>query len=173
MEISIGLFAGIFNEGGKLLLRRRNKESPEIFCSHEGDWELPGGTMEESNILNAKDERIIGEELAREIEEETGISASLPIMPKMFPFMKINPENKDIDMAFLVPYVETIGKPTKGKNIYVSPNEIQKLALNSKGNRLVSGFGNRMHRMALKALTYSENVEYKSEARKILSKIVR
>lgn len=171
MQITIGLFAGIFNEKGKILIRRRKSENLKGSCSHEGDWELPGGTMEKGNIWEKKDERIIGEELARELKEEIGVLIKVPFMPMMFPAVNVNKEYEIIDFAFIIPKVKLCEKPIKGENMYVSPKELNNLAKQPKGSRIVSGFGKRMHRMILKTLCFSSNAKYAREAKKILSEI--
>lgn len=171
MEITIGLFAGIFDEDGKVLLRRRKRENPNFPYSDEGDWELPGGTMEEENIWKGKDERVIGGELAREVREETGLSIKVPFMPAMYPAVYIDRERKTIDFAFILPVGILRERPAKGENTYVAPKELRELAGHPKGKRVVSGWGKRMCRMALKALCYSPNPRYQQEAKRIFLEI--
>ena len=168
MQITIGLFAGIFDEDGKVLLRRRKRENPDFPCSYEGDWELPGGTMEEENIWKGKDERVIGEELAREVGEETGLSIKVPFMPVMYPAVYIDSERKTIDAAFILPVGIVRERPSKGENIYVAPNELKELARRPEGKRVVSGWGKRMCRMALMALCHSPNPQYQQEGKRML-----
>ena len=171
MEVTIGLFAGIFDENGKVLLRKRKREGPDIPCPYEGDWELPGGTLEEENIWKVKDERVISEELAREIKEETGLTIQISFMPAMYPAVFISKEKRRIDFAFLVPIGTIKEEPTKGENIYVSPEELRELAERPEGQRLVSGWGKRMCRMALMAFYYSPNTKYQAEAKKMLLEV--
>jgi 8-oxo-dGTP pyrophosphatase MutT (NUDIX family) len=169
----IGLFAGIFDENGRLLLRRRRREDPNYPCLYEGDWELPGGTMEEKNIWKARDERIIGEELAREVKEETGLMIQVPFMPPMYPALYIDKEKRYVNFAFVIPLGIVREKPTIGEYLYVSPEELRKLAENPEGERLVSGWGKRMSRMALMALSHSPNPQFREEAKKMLLEIQR
>jgi 8-oxo-dGTP pyrophosphatase MutT (NUDIX family) len=171
VQVTIGLFAGIFNEEGKLLLRRRIRENPNIPCPHEGDWELPGGTVEETNVWRAEDERVIGEELAREVKEETGLSIETNFMPVMYPAIYINRQKKTIDLAFVIPVGIVQERPTIGEIIYVSPRELEELAKHPEGNQLVSGWGKRMCRMALMVLSNSPNPRYREEALSFLSEI--
>jgi 8-oxo-dGTP pyrophosphatase MutT (NUDIX family) len=171
MEITIGLFAGIFDENGKVLLRRRKRENPNFPCSYEGDWELPGGTMEEENIWKEKDERVIGEELVRELIEEIGLSIAVPFMPAMYPVVYINKERKIIDFAFILPIGFVKERPSKGENIYVDPKKLKDLAGHSEGNRLVSGWGKRMCKLVLMALQHSPNSHYQQEANSMLLEI--
>lgn len=167
----ISVFAGIFNEDGKILLRRRKRESPNAPCPYEGDWELPGGTIEEENVWKAKDERIMGQELLREVKEETGLSIEPPFIPAMYPTVYVDEQKREIDIAFVIPIGTMRDKPTVGENTYASPKELRELAQRPKGERLVSGWGSRMCRMALMALHSSPNVQFRKDAQKILSEI--
>ena len=171
MEVMISVFAGIYDENGKLLMRRRKKEDPNTPCPYEGDWELPGGTIEEKNIWRAKDEKIIGKELVREVREETGLQIKVTSMPTMHPAIYINQEKGIIDLAFMIPIGIVKEKPTVGENIYLTPRELKELAERPEGRRLVSGWGKRMCRMALMALCYSSNPQYKAEAKRMLLEI--
>jgi len=172
MRITIGVFAGIFNENGKILLRRREEKNSIISSkSYKGDWELPGGTMEEDNIWKATSERIVGQELAREVEEETGISIEVISMPVMYPTVYISKKKRRVDFAFMIPVGIARERPTKGETTYVSPKELRELADRSKGGQLVSGWGRRMCRMALMALCNSPNHQYRDEAQKMLLEI--
>ena len=141
----IGLFAGIFNEEGKLLLKRRPKN-----ISLPGDWDLPGGGVDTERAMQALDERIIGQELTREVEEETGIKIPrLPSMPAMFPAVI----KGGGDWAFVILIGVLKERPTKGEWRYVSPEELRQLSEGPEGNRLVSGPGKRMHRLCLRIFT--------------------
>jgi 8-oxo-dGTP pyrophosphatase MutT (NUDIX family) len=171
MEVTLSVFAGIFNEEGKLLLRRRRKESNEIPCPYEGDWELPGGTIEEKTVWKIKNERIFGKELAREVMEETGLSIKISVMPILHSAVYVDREKGKVDCAFLIPIGIVREKPTKGENIYVTPKELKKLAEKPVGEQLVSGWGKRMCRMALMAFQYSPNPMYRREAKKLLTEI--
>jgi len=171
MEVTVGVFAGIFNEEGKLLLRRRRKESTEIPCPYEGDWELPGGTIDEENVWKIKDERIFGKELAREVMEETGLSIETSVMPILHPAVYVDKERGKMDCAFLIPIGIIREKPIRGENIYVTPKQLKELAEKPLGDQLVSGWGKRMCRMALMAFQYSPNPKYKREAKKLLTAI--
>lgn len=167
-KVRIGIFAGIFNEEGKLLLRRRNqRNSNNPGESFEGDWELPGGGVEETNNEQALDERMIGAELAREVEEEIGISVSVSFMPMMFPTVS----KGGGDWAFVIPLGTCDKRPSTGEIKYVSPQELKALAGRPKGEQLLSGWGKRMSRMALIALCYSPNLRYGNQAQRMLAEI--
>lgn len=172
MRITIGVFAGIFDKNGKLLLRKRDEENPSIDSDpYRGDWELPGGTVEEDNVWEASSERILGQELAREVEEETGLSIEVPSMPVMYPAVYINKDKRRVDLAFVIPVGVVEERPVIGQSIYVSPEELRDLAARSQGEQIVSGWGARMCRMALMALCNSPNSQYKDEAIRMLLEV--
>ncbi len=161
----IGLFAGIFNTEGKLLIKRRPKG-----ISLAGEWDLPGGAVEEKNNQNALDERIVGQELAREVKEEVGLAIPefLP-MPAMYPTVLRG--GGDWAFAILVGVVEE--SPSKGETRYISPQELQELAEGPEGNRLVSGWGKRMCRLCLRLFASRDapNQDYAKQAGEMLAKI--
>jgi len=172
MRIAIGVFAGIFDDNGKLLLRRRDEENPTTYYDpYRGDWELPGGTVEERNVWEASDERLFGQELAREVEEETGLLIEVPPMPVMLPAVYINKDEERVDLAFVIPVGVVSERPATGQSIYVSPEELRELAAQPQGEQIVSGWGARMCRMALMALCNSPNRQYVEEARTMLLEI--
>lgn len=163
---TIGVFAGIFNKEGKLLLRRRPAGS-----SFAGEWELPGGGVDADNASKALDERIVIQELAREVKEEVGISMPLPLpMVAMYPTVL----KGGGDWAFAVLISVLDKKPSKGETRYVSPQELRELAEDPEGNRVLSGWGKRMCRLCLRLLASrdSPNREYAKEAGKMLTEIM-
>jgi len=159
---SIGLFAGIFNAEGKLLVKRRPQG-----ISLAGEWDLPGGAVEEENNAKAFDERIIGEELAREVEEEVGLKISIDPMPAMFPAVLKGGK----DWAFVIRVGTILKEPTKGESKYVSPDELKELVEGPAGNRIVSGWGKRMSRLALMAFIHGPNKEYARRASQLIEEI--
>lgn len=172
MRITIGVFAGIFDENGRLLLRRREQENPAAESDpYEGDWELPGGTVEEDNVWEASSERILGRELAREVEEETGLSVQVPPMPAMYPAAYVSKAEMRLDLALMIPVGVVKERPVIGQIVYVSPKEVRELAAQPRGRQIVSGWGSRMCRMALMALCNSPNRQYGKEARRMLLEI--
>lgn len=160
LQPTIGVFAGIFNKEGKLLLKKITNEK------FVGEWDLPGGGVDAQNALEATDERIIGKELARHVMEEVGISLSISPMPPMYPAVL----KGGGDLAFVIP-IMGFPKPTKGETKFVSLQELRELAEGSKGNRLLSGWGKRMCRLCLRIFQYSLNTEYSKEAYMMLLKI--
>jgi ADP-ribose pyrophosphatase YjhB (NUDIX family) len=165
IQPKIGVFAGIFDEEGKLLVKRR----PENI-SLPGDWDLPGGGVDAEKAIQALDERIIGQELAKEVEEETGIQIPpLSPMPAMYPAVI----KGGSDWAFVILIGGLKQRPTKGEWKYVSPEELCQLAEGLEGNRLVSGPGKRMHRLCLRILASrdSPNRRYYGQAFQMLIEI--
>jgi len=162
-----GLFGYIFSQEGKLFVKKRGKNE-----SLAGEWDLPGGGVEEEVNANAKDERVVIEELLREIHEETGYYIPhFDVMPAMYP--AVSPGGKD--WAFGINVGMIAGSPPflhPGNYQYVSPEELEKLANGSPGNRIVSGYGKRMHRLCLLGLEkFSPNNNFREQAGKTLQKI--
>jgi len=146
IQPTIGLFAGIFNYKGKLLVRRRSLD----IKSSPGEWELPGGGVDAVNASRALDERIVHEELNREVGEEVGLQLHPLIIPPgpMFPAIL----KGGGDWAFVIPFsIYTYGGTLKGETRWLSPDELEELAKGPERNRVVSGYGKRMHRLCLYA----------------------
>lgn len=176
ISTTVGVFAGVLSQTtGKLLLRRRVEEDSIIpGKSFKGNWELPGGgvmDMEKipyNHLLN---------ELVREVDEEVGISVSVDPMAPLYAVLFKGPAG--YDLAMVTP-ITTSSSPTKGETIWVSPAELEELAKDFApadkkrgidGKGIVSGYGKRMHCMALKALSFSPNVTYAEEAKAMLAEI--
>ena len=168
---SIGVLAGMYNDNGKILVKRRypNETLP-------GDWDLPGGAVKAEAAEIAINERLIRIELIREVEEETGIRIFVDSMPAMYPAII----KGGFDWAFIIPITKRastqvsnldIRERATGNLMVVSPKELLELANGPEGNRLVSGVGKRMHRLALMALCHSPNPNYREEAEEMLQKI--
>jgi len=163
---TIGVFAGIFNEHGELLIKRRVFEEKTFV----GDWDLPGGAIEAEAAAKAIDEGLIGQELAREVEEETGIKLlALQRMPAMYPAVVAS--GKDLAVAIIIGVVKS--KPAMGQYAYVSPNELWMISRRSEGNRLVSGWGKRMCRLCLRIFASRDcpNGAYRNQAARMLKDI--
>ncbi|OGZ24756.1 MAG: hypothetical protein A2896_02670 [Candidatus Nealsonbacteria bacterium RIFCSPLOWO2_01_FULL_43_32] len=163
---TIGVFAGIFNEEGKVLLRQRLTGT-----SFAGEWELPGGGVDADNASKGLDERIIIQELGREVKEETGISTP-PLLPMAAMYPAVLKSGGDWAFAILVGVVKE--KPSKGETRYVSPQELRELAEGPEGNRLLSGWGKRMCRLCLRLLASRDapNQEYAKQAGEMLAEIM-
>jgi len=176
VSTTVGVFAGILDQvTGKLLLRRRVEENSIIpGKSFKGNWELPGGGVMEAEKIPYNH---LPKELAREVDEEVGITISIDPMPPFYAIPFKGPAG--YDLAMVTP-ITASASPTKGETIWVSPNELEELAKDFApadrnrgidGKGIVSGYGKRMHCMTLKALSYSPNATYAEEARTILTGI--
>ncbi len=145
------------------------KRRPDKFSS-PGDWDLPGGAVEEEDCIKSLDERLVKEVLAREVFEEVGIEVSVDFMPPMYPAIL----KGGGDWAFIIP-VGIYENPGKGEEsqeiLYALPEDIKRLAENPQGNRIVSGWGKRMSRLILKGFAYSPNKNYRWEAKILLEEI--
>ena len=146
---TIGVFGGIFKSingltDGRLLVKRRGPDE-----SLPGDWDLPGGAIEVDAAQITLDERLIFQELTREVAEEIGIDISIfgQAMPAMYPAVS----KGGTDFAFAI-IVGLIDVPETENIRYVNLNELEALANGPVGNRLVSGPGKRMHRLCLRML---------------------
>ena len=156
---TIGVFAGIFNHKGEILVKRR-----------EQDESLPGGAVEAEICEKASSEIIIRHELAREIFEETGleISNKIQIMPAMYPVVL---PSKDWAFGIIIGVVDD--DPSIGEYEFISPQKLEELAVRPIGNRLVSGSGKRMHRLTLRMFASRDcpNQEFRELAAKRLHEI--
>ncbi len=172
---TISVYAGMFfpesekykTDSGKLILHRRPAD-----VSFPGNWELLGGGVSAKVNEQADDERIIGKELNRIISEKMKFAFEIEIehMPPMHPAIL----KGGSDWAFVVPVITNkIGLAIWGMTdiMLVSPRELLTLANGPEGNRLLSGYGKRMHRLALAAFRYSPNEEYVEEAEEMRKKI--
>lgn len=165
IQPKIGVFAGIFDDDGKLYVKQRGTDE-----SLPGEWDLPGGGVEQEDC-QVGNERALGEALLREIEEETGMKfPALPQMPSMYPALL---GDKDLALAIIIG--KTNQKPTRGNGRFLSLVELEALANAPEGNRLVSGYGKRMHRLCLRifASRDSPNQDYRGDAGAVLSTITK
>jgi ADP-ribose pyrophosphatase YjhB (NUDIX family) len=142
--------------------------------TYEGDYELPGGRVEEKNLKKALTLETLEIELIREVKEELGIVIVPHPAPPLYLAVYEDPSREICDWAFMMsvppgrPYWDE-NSPTKRTTIDVSPEELRKLANEPKGQQLLSGWGKRMCRLSLGALLSSGN--YNSEARKCLDEV--
>lgn len=176
ISATVGVFAGIINpDTGKLLLRRRTEEDSIIpGKSFQGNWELPGGgVMEAEKIVY---NHLINE-LVREVEEETGMQILIDPMAPLHATLFKGPAGYDLS---LVSKVWAATPPSKGEVIWVSTSELNELAEDFapadkekgiSGRGIVSGYGKRMHCMALKAISLGPKVGYAISAEVTLRRI--
>ena len=161
VQPTIGVFAGIFNPDGKLLVKKIQ------YGKFAGEWDLPGGGIDAEKASQAPDERIFWEELARHLKEEIGISVPITSKSQILTPAVLKGGG---DWAFPI-VVGTVPKPSKGITRFVDPREATELARGPEGNRILSGEGKRMHRLILRLLCHSPNQKYSEEAKKLLEKI--
>ena len=175
---TIGVFAGILTVNGELLLRRRvETDSIVPGKSFKGNWELPGGGVMKGETFEATNETVIQKALAREVKEEVGLEIEMTSMPAMYPAILARKytEKEIVDFAFVVIIQPDQWKGRlKEETMWVSPEKLYKLAMEFEpadrktgkdGKGIVSGYGKRMHRMALMSLSHSPNKRYSFEAR--------
>lgn len=186
-KVAIGVYAGILNGQGKILLRRRIGEDSIIpGKSFKGNWELPGGGVMETDEESIPYSYAV-KELKREVEEEVGIKIAIIKMPPFYPVMFKGAAG--YDLAIVTPVQQEqisdliagqVIPAIKGDSIFVSTEELNELAREFvpadkkkgvEGKGLLSGYGKRMHCMALQVLTESRNADYSRQAVRTLVEI--
>ncbi len=173
-----GIYAGIMHPNtGKLLLMRRVKPTSIIpNVSFRGNWELIGGAVMTSDEKSVPYNYCLGE-LCRIVEIKTGLVIIGRGMPAMYSVLLKGPNG--YDEASVIPIVSD-AQPTFGDTTYVSPSELQTLVeefepadekTGKSGKGLLSGYGKRMHCMALTALSHGPNQDFVREAVRMLDEI--
>ena len=183
LTTTVGAYVGILNpdKDGKLLLIRRTEDGSITSQSFYGNWELPGGGVDESENAPYDHVRM---EAFRELIEETGIDLTRSI-GEIFPlYTALFKGSRGYDLAGVIPIL-AVKEPIEGvAHCWVSTEELNQLArefispkdakeqglLEAQG--LVSGFGKRMHFMALSALIHSENPEFIRQAETTLEEVI-
>jgi len=156
---TVGVFAGILRGvDGRLLLRRRVEEGSILpGQSFKGCWELPGGGVQDLEKISYA---YLSRELERELREELDFRLQLDPMPAFFPAPFKGP--KGYDLALVTPILMIETAVFKGETIWVSPSELEQLArefvapnrqTGADGKGLLSGYGKRMHCLALAAFS--------------------
>jgi hypothetical protein len=161
---TIGVFAGIFDREGNLLVKRREPKEK----TYVGDYDLPGGGIEAEAALKAIDEGLIGQELGREVWEELHLNIPTPQrMPALYP--AVSAQGKDLALAIIIGVVDELS--SRGR--YISPRELWELSRNPEGSRIVSGWGKRMCRLCLRMFVSRDcpNPEYRKQAAEMLKSI--
>lgn len=177
IKTTIGVYTGMFNALGKILLYRREKTDSITSISYRGNWELPGGAVEEPEEKLSYNH--LSKELVRKVREKIGTPISVDPMPPFYPVCFKGPEGYDV--AFVTP-LRGYGMPPYENAIFVSPEELKALAeefisetdakkQGKEAEGLLSGFGKRQHCMALAALCHSPNQEYARQAKEMLAEI--
>lgn len=177
---TIGVFAGILNQHGRLLLRKRTlseeKKSQISDKVKGGEWELPGGTVEDEEMILAGNENGLVQALKREIREEIGFEISISLPLRTFPVViakELTPGKITRDVALLVivesnEIIRKVSEAPFGECLWSNTSMVNELAKGNDVGKLVSGWGKRMHRMSLIALLYSGKPDFSSEAQKTL-----
>jgi len=176
-KFNIGVFAGIINKtSGKLLLRRRTEEGSILpDKSFTGNWELPGGGVQEAEKISYA---YLSQELTREVKEELGIDVRIDPMPDFYPAPFKGPNGYDLALVTAI-FVDNAIVPN-GDFIWVNPEELDQQAkdfiapkkdqgIEARG--LLSGYGKRMHCMALVILMRGIRGDYAVQAEKMLTEI--
>lgn len=160
LQPTIGVFAGIFDTKGRILLEKIDTGQ------FAGEWDLLGGGVDAEKAKEAADEQFLLQELAREVKEETGISLRLQIgtSPVLWPALLKGGE--DLALPIVVGVVKD--KPVKGTTQFASFSTVQRLAKGPRRNRLLGGYGGRMHRLVLRLFSHSPNPRYRRRARETL-----
>jgi len=163
LQPKIGVFAGIFDKMGRILLTKVDSGQ------YKGEWSLPGGGVEAENSKDAIDERFLLFELLREIEEETGLQIPLNFNKCTVIWPTLLKGGYDLAIPILIGVVND--NPSKGEFIYASFKNVQNLANESPKKRLLDGSGKRMHRMVLRLLSHGPNETYQDQAQQILKSL--
>jgi hypothetical protein len=166
IQPTIGVFAAIYNKEGKIPLK---KITTGRFA---GEWDLLGGGVDANAASKSLDERIVNQELSRHVKEEGGMTIAVEPMPPMYPAVL----KGGGDWAFVIPIIQYAeatpeGGLKKGEIKWVSPKEVEELAKVPEGERLLSGYGKRMHRLCLQALAHSPKEDFRIQAREMLAEI--
>lgn len=178
---TFGSYVGFINpkhDGRLLLVRRTQTDSIIPGVSFKGNWELPGGAVEEVDQVGYN--YAIQTAFAK-AKDKVGIDIPVDDQPFLGPaygtFFK-GPQA--YDFAQVVPHI-TFSEPTVGETQWVSPAELETLALAfisetiaknqglSEAQGLLSGKGKRMYLMALYALTRSSNRDFMIEAANLIA----
>lgn len=178
---TVGVFAGILNHEGKVLLRRRvlPEEEKSLISGKtiKGDWELPGGIVEQKEMIAAGNEKGLVEVLKREVKEGLDLEINIPLPLEVFPVVLAKETlpgrfTNDVAMLIVVRPDQWKGVP-KGEIMWADPKALEELTKKPTGEQLVSGWGKRMHRMVLIAISkgagYYEVIETKKTLEKIYS----
>ena len=178
-KFTVGVFAGIIRRrDGKLLLRRRTETGSIIpGMEFKGCWELPGGgVMETQKVPYCH----LAAELLRELTEELGVHVvGIHKMPAFYPMSFKGSAGYDLALVTAI-LVENLNPACE--HVWVSTGELNQLAKDfvaadkktgASGDGLLSGWGKRMHCMALACLAHSStSSDYASLAEATLRELM-
>lgn len=185
LKAEIGAYIGFINpnRGGRLLLVRRTQtESIIPGQSFRGNWELPGGAVEETEESSIRYDLMTQTALAKANLKVGIYVVGCQVFPFYTAFFK-NPGTGGYDLAGVTPYISNL-EPVIGETMWVSVEELNELATQfvsetdaksqglSEAKGLLSGYGKRMHCMALMTLTHGVNAFNKRIAQGTLAEIM-
>ncbi|MSU54765.1 MAG: hypothetical protein EXS48_02975 [Candidatus Staskawiczbacteria bacterium] len=178
---NVGAFVGFLNpkhDGRLLLVRRTSPDSIIPGVSFKGNWELPGGAMEEVDTMVYNQGVVVAFQKAK---EKTGMDILISDQPFLGPWYGTSFKGpQGYDLGQIVPCV-TEQEPTVGETIWVSSGELDALAQKfisetdakkqnlPEADGLLSGKGKRMYLMAMSILAHhSPNALYRQDAEALL-----
>ena len=155
-QFTVGVFAGVINANTGMMLLRRRLETGSIIPgqSFKGNWELPGGGVMETEKVSYD---YLTSELAREVLEETGIKIPRDFPQLFVPFPFKGPAGYDLALVSPVS-VSELPHLDAEKFLWAFLTGVNQLARQfvpakkdppTEGEGLLSGWGKRMHCMAL------------------------
>ncbi|GEM_PF-696238 len=163
LQPTIGVFAGIFDEHGRVLVKQIETGK------FKGEFDAPGGGVDALKASQAPDELILAVDLARHVADEVGIYLLPDLAWKVLMPAVLRGGG---DWAFPV-VVSSSGTPTKGTTRFLSPYDLEELARGPEGARILSGWGKRMHRILLRLLECSTNQTYQQQAADMLKAVYK
>lgn len=165
LQPTIGVFAGIFSTTGQIVGKRIT------IGKFAGEIDLPGGGVDAQNALEAPDERVIFRELIREVREEIRLDLGKPTPSWRVHLPAVLKGGGD--WAIPISIRPTIGMFVPQNCLFLTPSDVEFFAKKPEGDRILSGWGKRMHRMFLRLLCDSPNPTHAAEASKMLASLNR
>ncbi len=166
LKATIGVAAGIFDGEGKLLIKRRQEHDSITDKDYHGCWELPVVAVQDTPAVAIPYDYLC-RELKRGVKAETDLNILVEPLSAFYPVMFKNDKGEyDLAMITIVYCGNVHAGKTENQIRFVDVAQLNKLAMEyapvekdkvsgaviKEGKGLVSGFGKRMHCLALKAL---------------------
>lgn len=172
---TIGSFLCLLTKEGRVRYQMRTeKKSLVAGISYKGDFELPGGEVQEKDLKKALTPGVLLEEAIRETKEELGIVVSRDVGKRVYPgFYRtvfVNPKDGKVDWAFATvawPCYWDETTEVKRKIVDVSPDELDVLG---RLNLIVSG-RKRMWRMGQAGLYLGHRNDWADRAAELLTEV--
>jgi hypothetical protein len=176
---TIGVNNGFLSENGKLFLQVRTQNSwmgQILEKSFDGSWELNGGQIKEEDISKALTLPVMAKQAVKNAEEKLGLKMDFPGNPITLFTSYENKEKGIVDWAFtfvIRPGYWDIGQTSFLRDVMlVGVEDLNRIANFPEGKgQLVSGWGNRQHRMSLGVLAQAPHHGERILARRTLSDI--